>query len=276
MTLTNVDKEFIYVYGVCLAEELQKSEVPDVLGIDHNPINIKIFQDLAALVTPVNATNYSQQQIDLQLKDAKWLQGKAFHHHEIIADYQQNFTILPIAFCTIFQTEGNLESLLTGQYHLLLEKLTYLKGKQEWNLKLFCDSELALSYVLKNNPAITEMKQKLVSMPKGKQFLMRKKLDQLVATEFELEQAKWRHEILPQLGSVIDDSNLRQNWGKEVTERKDEMVGNYDFLIHESKVEQFLNKIAELEKTYEALGCSFQVTGPWPPYHFAKFVKEKV
>ena len=30
--------------------------------------------------------------------------------------------------------------------------------------------------------------------------------------------------------------NLRQNWGKEVTERKDEMIANCDFLIDKIQI----------------------------------------
>ena len=43
-----------------------------------------------------------------------------------------------MSLCTIFQNENNLESLLNDQYDVLLQKLTILKDKQEWNLKLFC------------------------------------------------------------------------------------------------------------------------------------------
>ena len=41
-----------------------------------------------------------------------------------------------MSLCTIFQNENNLESLLNDQYDVLLQKLTILKDKQEWNLKL--------------------------------------------------------------------------------------------------------------------------------------------
>ena len=34
MTHTKVETDFLYMYGVILAEELQKSEVPSIMGID--------------------------------------------------------------------------------------------------------------------------------------------------------------------------------------------------------------------------------------------------
>jgi Gas vesicle synthesis protein GvpL/GvpF len=274
MTHTELETDFLYMYGVILAEELQKLEVPTIMGIDQNPTTIKIFKNLAAIITPINAQKFSQQQIDLKLKDAEWLKEKAFHHHQCITIIHQNFTVLPMSFCTIFQNESNLESLLNDQYDVLLQKLTINKDKQEFNLKLFCNTEKALSYVLGHNTSVIDLRGKLASMPKGKQFLMKKKLEHLIASELEEEQSRWWQDINQQLKSVVTDANLRRNWGREVTERKDEMIVNCDFLIDENKSEQFLNKIEDIEKSLEELGCTFHVTGPWPPYHFSKMAKE--
>ncbi len=91
MTHTEVETDFLYMYGVILTEELQKSEVPSIMGIDQNPVTVKIFENLAAIITPVNAQDFSQQQIDLQLKDAEWLKEKAFHHHQCITEYSSKF-----------------------------------------------------------------------------------------------------------------------------------------------------------------------------------------
>jgi hypothetical protein len=274
MPHTEVETDFLYMYGVILTEELQKSEVPSIMGIDQHPTTVKIFKNLAAIITPVNAQDFSQQQIDLQLKDAEWLKEKAFHHHQCITSIHQNFTVLPMSLCTIFQNESNLDRLLNDQYDVLLQKLTAIRDKQEWNLKLFCNTEKALSYVLRHNTAVIDLRGKLASMPKGKQFLMKKKLEHLITSEFEEEQSRWWQDINQQLKSVVTDANLRRNWGREVTERKDEMIVNCDFLIDENKSEQFLNKMEEIEKSFEALGCTFHVTGPWPPYHFSKMAKE--
>jgi Gas vesicle synthesis protein GvpL/GvpF len=274
MTQTKAATDFLYLYGVIPTVELQETEAPLIIGIDQKNVLLKCFKELTAIITPVNPQYFSQQQIELQLKDAEWLKEKALHHHETIAAIHQHFTILPLSFCTIFQNEPNLESLLTEQYEVLIHKLSTLKGRQEWNLKLYCSTERALNYVTNHNPAVIELKGKLASMPKGKQFIMKKKLEQLIASELGREQSHWWVEIQKRLKSDVADSNLRRNWGKEVTERVDDMIVNCDFLIEKMKSESFINKIRELEKSFEALGCKFQITGPWPPYHFSKIEKE--
>ncbi|MGG3470582.1 GvpL/GvpF family gas vesicle protein [Neobacillus pocheonensis] len=274
MTLTKIGTDFLYMYGVILTEELQYSEVPSIKGIDQKPIYTKIYKDLAVVLTPVNAPDFSQQQLDLLVKNAEWLKEKAFHHHEVIEAVHKQVTVLPMSFCTIFQKEETLESLLSEQYDVFYQKLLSLKGKQEWNVKMFCNKEKALAYVIDHSPAVMELKEKLTMMPKGKQFIMKKKLENLIASQFEVEQMKWWQEINQELMPFVHDINLRKNWGKEVTERKDEMIINCDYLLETNNVDHFLNKIQDIEKTYTPFGCTFHITGPWPAYHFSKMVKE--
>lgn len=270
MTHTTVETDFIYLYGVILSEELQRAEVPALIGIDQKKASVINFKELAAIITPVNPLKFSQQQIELQLKDPDWLKEKAFHHHECISTIHTHFTILPMSFCTIFQKEENLITLLNEQYDVILKQLIRFKEKQEWNLKIYCNSEQAFSYVVHHNPSVLELKANIANMPKGKQFIMKKKLDQLITVELENEQSLWWHQIEQKLQSIISVSKLRKNWGREITERNDDMIVNCDFLIDKKKAEQFLTKVQELEWTFSELGCTFQVSGPWPPYHFSK------
>jgi len=270
MVHIKVTRDFLYLYAIILATELEEIEFPQLKGIDEKVASYVIHKDLAAIVTPVNSPDYSQAQIDLQLKNIDWLQEKAFHHHECISAIHKYFTVLPINFCTIFQNKQNLESLLTEQYDELLKKLTFLKDKQEWNLKVFCKVDKALDYVTSSNTTVTELKEKIETMPKGKQFLMKKKLQQLITSEFEKEQGQWLYQIRHQLEPFVVDSVLRKNWGKDVTKREDDMIGNVDFLLEGDRSEVFLHEIQEIEKSFEAYGCTCKVTGPWPPYHFSK------
>jgi hypothetical protein len=275
MPLTTKNTYYLYMYGVTLAAELNQSAIHSITGIDQQGIAFIKVKDIAAVITPVDTYSFSQPQIDLQLKDSEWLKEKALHHHQLIALFNESVTLLPMPFCTIFQNEENLLSLLNEQHDVLREKLLSMQGKKEWNLKIFCLAEKALSYVLNNNPKVMELRENLPLMPKGKQFLMKKKLEQLISSEFELEQSRWWKQVMAQLEAEVSGTNLRQNWGKDLTDRKDEMIVNCDFLVDESRTEQFLNKIEEIEQRFLALGCTFHVTGPWPPYHFSKMTKER-
>ncbi|MFP7296585.1 GvpL/GvpF family gas vesicle protein [Neobacillus niacini] len=270
MAHTSVETYFLYLYGVIPREELENKEIPSFCGIDQKDTKVISVNELAALITLVNPQNFSQENIDQQLKDPEWLKEKAYHHHECISVMHKYFTILPMSFCTIFQKEEKLRSLLNEQYESILEKLNKLKNKQEMNLKIYCDDDQAYSYVVNHNPAVQEFRETIASMPKGKQFIMKKKLKQVITSQVEQEQSGWWYQIERVLQLLIVESRLRKNWGREITERSDDMIVNCDFLIDKRNIEPFLNKILELEQDFAKLGCSFEVSGPWPPYHFSK------
>jgi hypothetical protein len=274
MANTPMVMDLLYLYGIIPATELQERDIPSLIGIDQMETSIIRFKELAAVITPVNSLTYSQQEIDLQLKDAEWLKQKAFHHHECISSLHEQFTIFPMPFCTIFKNKNNLKQLLNDQYGEIVEKLNTLKDKQEWNLKIYCNSEMSLSYVRNHNPVVTQLRESLAAMPKGKQFIMKKKLDQLITSELEKEQSKWWFEIEKHVKPYISGIKLRRNWGKEISERNDEMIINCNFLIDKNKADKFFKQIQEIEPRYHILGCSFQISGPWPPYHFSKKEKE--
>lgn len=271
----NEPENYLYVYGIIPCEEYRASGFHSLVGIDQKPANVVIHKAFAAITTPVNPQKFSQSNIDLLSKDLEWLQENAVHHHATIEDLNRQFTILPMSFCTIFQNEAKLVSLLEDKYDQIYDKIQSLKGKKEWNLKVYCRMEISKEFVYNNNPGIMQLKEKLQSMPAGKQFLMKKKLDHQIEEELAKEHGRWQAEIQQCLKPYINDSSLRSNWGKEITGRKDDMIVNCDFLVDYNLSDEFLKAIEETENKFGEKGCSFEVTGPWPPYHFSKMGSEQ-
>jgi hypothetical protein len=266
--------EFVYLYGIIPFNEVEQKEVPLFDGINESHRFLIHYQDIMAVVCYVNQSEYSQEQIDLKIKNPKWLEQKAFHHHECISLIDKYSTILPFPFCTIFESENNVKLMLAEHYHILSQKLNTLHQKREWNLKIYYDSERLKSCVSENNPTVLAFQREIERMPKGKQFIMRKKLQQLIQEEVEKEQDKQIRELTEDLISFSTDYLIRKNWGKEITQRNDDMLLNGDFLVDKNNSEAFFTCIRNYERSFSNHGWFFQLTGPWPPYHFSKFVRE--
>lgn len=266
---------FIYVYGLIPSKELQQKEAPSFIGINDTQSYLKQYDEITAIVCPVSANEFSAQQVEIRLKDPNWLQEKAFHHHECIELIYRDFTVIPMSFCTIFQNEENLENMIANQYDVIIEKFYQLSAKEEWNLKVYCDAGSMKSYVAEYNSSVLAFVEELKHMPRGKQFIMKKKLERLLAAEVEKEQIERWEAIHQQLQNITSDCKVRKNWGKEITHRNDDMLFNCDYLIHKEQVEEFLHCIREKEQSYAELGWSFVLTGPWPPYHFAQMIREE-
>jgi Gas vesicle synthesis protein GvpL/GvpF len=271
---SQVKTDFLYVYGMIPVEELEQTCFPCIKGIDENDICVKQVRQLAVVFTQVNPITFSQEKIDQQLQNPEWLEEKAYHHHHLIDTLCRHYTTLPLSFCTIFQNEANLDHFLSDQYEKIFSKLDALKEKEEWNVKVFSRRQEATAYISTNHPKITDLREKLSSMPKGKQFIMKKKLEQMITGELENQQSLWWNDIQQVLARITEDKHLRINWGREMTGRNDDMMANCDFLVAKVNSQPFLQLLRETEMKYEEYGCTFQVTGPWPPYHFAQWTRE--
>ncbi|MDN4524942.1 GvpL/GvpF family gas vesicle protein [Fictibacillus fluitans] len=265
---------FLYVYGICAAADIGNAERPELQGIGGEPVKISRYNGLAAILTEVDGDAFCQEQIDRQVKDADWLKKHAFHHHETVALFQQQFPLLPMSFCTIFEQDDKLQTLLRNQHDDILRKLDHLRGKQEWNIKMFCSPERLREFVQHKNPSVLSLEREMESMPKGKQFLMKKRLAMLVENELEREKNELWHQVITELEPLISEQLLRQNWGRDMTEITEEMVANCDVLIQIEEADEFFKSIETIEEELKEKGCIFHVTGPWPPYHFSKLAKE--
>ncbi|MDM5197387.1 GvpL/GvpF family gas vesicle protein [Fictibacillus enclensis] len=265
---------FLYVYGICAAKDIGETEKPEFKGIGGRPVKISMYNDLAAVLTEVDGEMFCQEQIDLQVKDADWLKKQAFHHHETVAFFQLQFPLLPMSFCTIFEQDNKLQTLLTNQHDDILRKLDHLRGKEEWNIKMFCSPELLRDFVQHKNPSVVSLEQEMGAMPKGKQFLMKKKLAMLVETELEREKNELWLQAITRLEPMMTAQLLRQNWGRDMTDVTEEMVANCDVLIKKEDDGKFFKAIESIEEDMKEKGCLFHVTGPWPPYHFSKLEKD--
>jgi Gas vesicle synthesis protein GvpL/GvpF len=274
MTQSTVRTDYIYVYGLTYLEDWKDRKLPAATGIDQKKISTMKHEDLLAIITSVHPNDFSQEQLDVNMKNTEWLKANAFHHHECISELYQYAAILPMPFGTIFKNEENLINFMGRNGQLFQQSLSTIKGKQEWNLKLFCDQEAFLTFTLTHDLDILECKEKIKTMPAGRQFLFKKKLEHLLASKAESLQSEWWDEIHQQLNRFVSDSHLRQNWSKEVTERKEVMIANCDYLIPNDCVDGFINQVKDLENKYKDSGCLFQISGPWPPYHFSKIQKE--
>ena len=77
MSHTEVETDFLYMYGVILAEELEKSEVPSIIGIDQNPAIVKIFKNLAAIITSGQCPKFFPTTNRPSFKGYRMVKGKS-------------------------------------------------------------------------------------------------------------------------------------------------------------------------------------------------------
>jgi hypothetical protein len=269
------NNELIYVYAFLPEKEATTKNLGDIQGIDPEK-HVELFtsNELTAVICRVSPEDFAEENFKRNVEDMKWLQQRAFHHHELMNTLHDTFTIIPLKFGTIFENEDRLIEMVTQYNEEMKEILSQVKGKEEWNLKIFADHKVFSEKVITDNADIEAKKQEISEMSKGKQFFARKKLDQFIEDQIQVEIEKKCSGIHDQLVKLSQNAEVKKNWDQKVTGREDAMAWNCVYLLQSVENVETFNQIIQGyqdRSDEEKEGLRFESTGPWPAYHFANF-----
>ncbi|UOQ44146.1 GvpL/GvpF family gas vesicle protein [Halobacillus salinarum] len=259
----------LYLYGIVQADTEELDSVLPFKGIDdQHYVFKKEYGRLAAIVCELNEQEYGEEQINKKTQNMEWVQEKAFHHHEALLKLHAHSTVIPMKFCTIYQSEDSLRSLIEAKEDTLHQLLSQLKGKEEWNLKIYCVRDKLFEKVAEDNLTIEEKRKEIAGMSKGRKYLETKKLDNLIEQEVEKELTDFSRGFHNLISQYSNQEEIKKNWNKDVTGKSEEMCWNCAYLLPMEQVEPFLKEITKANEENGEAGWNFEATGPWPAYHF--------
>lgn len=266
-----------YLYGIIYTPTNPTNLFSSLKGIDNqHEVIVKVHDELSAVVCHLDEEEYGEDVLQEKTNQVDWVQEKAFHHHEMLMKMREQVTIIPMKFCTIYKSEQSLQAMVESYYDQMLELVTQMEDKEEWNLKIYCDRNQLTESVADHNLNIKQKKAEIEQMSKGRQYLESRKLDQFIQQEVEKEQEAFGQKIHEHLADYCTDETVKKNWNHDVTGKEQEMCWNSAYLVPIEKVEIFLQKVTETNESYQNSGWIIEATGPWPAYHFVNLSYSEV
>lgn len=258
-----------YVYGIVPGDSGQPLDGLPNKGIDPAyPTYALPYQAIQAVVSKVSLQEFGQEQLEAKLSDNQWLEAKVRAHEAILESVMVGHTLIPMRFCTIYQSESRVQEALAQHYQDFISNLTRLDGKQEWAVKVYCDGEVLTQKVEEVSDRVKELKAKAAQESSGVAYFLKKKTAQAMAEEMERicdEIAQHSHD---RLAGHAEETRVNSLQSKEMTGRKEEMLLNGAYLVAEGQMAAFRAELASLEKEYGAFGFGYELSGPWPLYNF--------
>jgi hypothetical protein len=263
--------KLIYLYGLIPTEEAVEKPVPEFPGLDDTEKAFTIeLNGISAIVCSLDSHSYSEEQLKEKMNNnMQWLQEKAMHHHETLLLLQKNYTVVPMKFCTIYKNKESLEQSILNNKQKINDSFAQITGKEEWNVKIYCDSTKYKEFIAAHNSTIDSKKEEISKLPPGKQFFEKRKIEKLIDKEIENEKNKKCDSIHERLQQFSIQNTIKQNWSKEVTGKQHDMCWNSVYLLPSQNVDDFIKEIEHCKAELEDSGWRFEATGPWPAYHFA-------
>ncbi|WP_404455635.1 GvpL/GvpF family gas vesicle protein [Oceanobacillus kapialis] len=263
----------IYLYGLTPTTEMEKRALPSITGFDgKSSLYTLPIGETTAIVCELPEDEYNAKNIENKVhNDMEWLQDKAFHHHETITFLHQQYTFIPLKFCTIYEDPANLQATISASEEQLSQSFKTLHANEEWTLKIYCKEQKLRDAIKKTHPVLEKKKEEIAKLPRGRQFFEKKKMDSIVDKQLEQEKDLFGESLHEELKSIATNYTVKKNWDKDMTGLKEDMVWNSAYLVPKEKVEVFKDKILTFEEQQADTTWKIEATGPWPAYHFSDF-----
>lgn len=245
-----------------------------VIGGDHPGVNEEVAgvagggapravraAGLGALVSEVPLDEFGEDGLKRNLNDLSWLEATVRAHEGVLDAVLAGGAPVPMRVCTIYRGEEHVREMLASHREELGEALERLAGRAEWGVKVLADRE-------RHAPPGGRSDEQGPA-PDGGDYLARKQRErrEREAAGAELEEAL--REIHARLEEWATASELLPPQRRELAGYAGEMALNGAYLVDDERLEAFASVVEELRAQYAAAGLSFELTGPWPAYHFA-------
>jgi hypothetical protein len=242
----------LYCYGVVESEPLEEEGFGKIFTVS--------FKDITAVVSSVSESDFSQEALDKNVKDMKWLALNAPIHEKVVTRVMKKTTIIPMKFCTLFSTKEHLLKMLEEKYGDLKYNLNSLNGKVEMNVKVYVDFEEVKKDI--SDPEILRLEEEIKQKTPGQAYMLKQKVDLLTKGRIQEKLHAERKMMLQKLSSASE--NIKEN--KLFAIKGKEMFLNVAVLIGKKEVVDFEREVLDyFEGKFEC-----EITGPFAPYNFVK------
>jgi hypothetical protein len=248
-----------YLYGIVFGgEELSGAETDELMTVEG--------RGLAAVVGKVPVAEYSGETLRELVRDATWLEAAICRHDRVVASLHERRSILPAKFGCVYASLSDLGRVLDETHDELESRLTRIAGCDEWGLHVYASSSTAEREILRTDPTIKDLLQKLRSASPGRAYFLERKLADALSSATEqwlTELAQSAHEKLSE-HSVASTVEMTELHAVDLDPNRQIEILRSSYLVRRQERSTFLGEVDKLSAT-----ARFEYSGPWPPYSFA-------
>ncbi len=255
------------VYLFCLAPASPSPEIAGV-GIDgEHPLFVQVIGAVAAVMATVDLDDFSGPAAQAKITDLAWVAPRALRHEEVVLAVMARGPVLPVRFNTVFSSLAAAVAPLQQRQELLSAFFRETADTQEWIVKAYVNLPQARARL--TAARLEAEKEQLAGLAPGKRYFFEQKIKGIV----EKDTSSWLRGVSAELealalGASAQFSRCRVQ-SREVTGREEEMFFHGALLVAERSVGELEAAVAAWNREQEPEGLQMELSGPWPPYHFA-------
>lgn len=267
--LRDVDTSLVYIYGVArISPDREAAALPREGIVGDAPVRCLVQGDLVAFGSSVPASVFGASELRSALGDTQWLRDRILAHEKTLEQLRRSYSLVPFRFCSIYRNVEQASDAIERHHAELDQALERVRGASEWGIKLYSDRDILRCRLEAATGSMRALREEVNAASPGTRFFLQRKFDRALDAEVSaaitrcVEQSRLRFDVCARESAAIP-VQMPATHGKS-----GEMVLNAAYLVEETALDEFHCALAARRSESAAHGFSFDLTGPWPPYHF--------
>ena len=267
--LQNAGTSLVYVYGVArISPDREPAALPREGIVGDAPVCRLVQGDLVAFGSTVPASQFGARELRSALADADWLRDRILAHEKTLEQLRTSYSLVPFRFCSIYRDMTEVSVAIERHRSELDEALDRVRDASEWGIKLYCDPDILRCRLEAASGAMRNLRETVTTASPGTRFFLQKKFDRALDAEVAAAITKCVEQSRQCLDACARESAAIPVQPPTAHGKSADMVLNAAYLVDEKALDAFRCALAALRTESAALGFSYDLTGPWPPYHF--------
>lgn len=234
-----------YIYAIV---ELDKRVELGPIGMDGAKVYSLSDGLLAAFVSDISDPRVRPQRRNLAA------------HQDVLKSLLSDYTVLPMAFGMIADSEQEVLKLLSRHKKLLRDQIVRVAGRVEMGLRVTWDVPNVFEYFVNGFPELRDARDMIVgssrNIDREGQIELGRLFDRLLTDE--------REALTDKVEAVLKESCLEIKRDPPKDERS---IMNLACLVEKKDMEKFEALVFKAAALFDD-SYAFDYSGPWPPYHF--------
>lgn len=248
----------VYVYAIgdaAFADEV--NALAAVEGVDHAPVRLVVSGPLAAIVSSVDPSQFSEHALRRHLEDLRWLEETARAHHHVVDAAFRIRPVAPLGLATVYLNDENVSALLGRGVGRFSSAIARVRGRIEWGVKAFTAGEPGAEG--------SEPPKEGTAHGPGATYLLRKRATRDRAERHRRRIVDTVEDAHRSLAALAVACRRYPTQDPRLTGHQDEMVMNVAYLVDEVAARDFRSGV----EGWTSPTIRLELTGPWVPYSFA-------
>ena len=255
----------IYLFCLIPADPLPKIAGNGMDG--EHLLFVEVIGEVAAVLSEVHLEDFSGPEAQEKMEDLAWVAPRALRHEDVVLSAMEQGPVLPVRFGTVFSSIEAAAEPLRQRQDVLKKFFQDTIDKKEWTLKGYVDQPQARARM--TAARLAAEKEQLAGLSPGKRYFLEQKIKGAV----DKDVAAWLKEKERDILRVAREASVGFSecrlQSQDVTGRDEEMFFHGALLVPDGSVAALEGMMDEWNKRHESQGLQIELSGPWPPYHFA-------